>query len=148
MNSLAETYIREGKYAESETLLSRTLEIRRRVLGPENPDTLYAAGSLAICLSHEKQYEKAERLLREAIQDASKSGNTTDLGGLWYKFGRAAAVAGHKAAALEYLQKAGDLGYSEWLDMAKDDDLKSLRNDPRFSALITKAKERAAAGGL
>ena len=40
MNNLADVYDEEGKYAQAEALYSQTLEIQRRVLGPEHPDTL------------------------------------------------------------------------------------------------------------
>jgi hypothetical protein len=40
MNNLANVYAQQGEYGKAETLHTRILEIRRRVLGPEHPDTL------------------------------------------------------------------------------------------------------------
>ena len=37
MNALANVYAAQGKYAQAETLDNQTLEIRRRVLGPDIP---------------------------------------------------------------------------------------------------------------
>jgi non-specific serine/threonine protein kinase/serine/threonine-protein kinase len=48
MNNLANVYQYEGKYAQAEALFRQTLEIRRRVLGPEHPDTLGSMVNLAI----------------------------------------------------------------------------------------------------
>ena len=48
MNNLANVYDVQGKYAQAETLDSQTLEIQRRVLGPEHPDTLRSMNNLAI----------------------------------------------------------------------------------------------------
>jgi hypothetical protein len=38
MFNLANVYASEGKYAQAEALHSQTLEIRRRVVGPEHPE--------------------------------------------------------------------------------------------------------------
>ena len=40
MENLAGDLQSEGQYAEAEKLVRETLDIRRRVLGPEHPDTL------------------------------------------------------------------------------------------------------------
>ena len=40
MNNLANVYLAEGKYPQAEALYRETMEIQRRVLGPEHPDTL------------------------------------------------------------------------------------------------------------
>jgi len=141
MISLATIYYDQGKYAQAEALYSQTLEIRRRVLGPEHPDTLYTAELLAICLSHENEYARAEDLFRETIAQASHSGVRSVLALAWYNFACTEAVAGHTEHALEYLQKAANLGSVDILTMANDQDLKSMRDDPRFNALIAQAKD-------
>jgi hypothetical protein len=64
---------------------------------------------------------------------------------VWYNFACGTAIVGHREAAFDYLRKAADLGSQDVLTMATDDDLTSLRNDPRFTALIAQAKQRAAA---
>jgi len=62
----------------------------------------------------------------------------------WYSYACGAAVAGGRDRALEYLGKAADLGSPDVPNMASDEDLKSLRSEPRFTALIAQAKTRAA----
>ena len=47
MNNLAIVLCDEGRYAEAEKLHRETLDIRRRVLGPEHPDTLMSMNNLA-----------------------------------------------------------------------------------------------------
>jgi eukaryotic-like serine/threonine-protein kinase len=56
-----------GLYPHSEALLQQSLEIRRRVLGPENPDTLRSMHSLAWVLERQGRYQEAEKLDRQAI---------------------------------------------------------------------------------
>jgi tetratricopeptide (TPR) repeat protein/predicted Ser/Thr protein kinase len=144
MVDLADVYRLEGKYAQAEALYSQTLDIQRRVLGADNPATFSAGEQMAITLSYDKQFARAEALMQEIIQKASRSGEPAVLSGAWYTFACAAAVEGHTNAAMDYLRKADDLGNPDIANMAKDRDLKSLRKDPRFTALIAKAKQPAA----
>jgi hypothetical protein len=46
----------QGDYAEAEPLLSRTLEIQRRVLGLEHPDTLRSMNALAAVYYEQGKY--------------------------------------------------------------------------------------------
>jgi tetratricopeptide (TPR) repeat protein len=142
MVNLAIDYQLQGKYPQAEKLYDSVLELRRRKLGPENPDTLAAAGLLAICLSYEKEYAKAKDLVQEVIQKASQSSEQSSLALAWYNSASVEAAAAHKDVALEYLRKAADLGSRDILTMASDENLKALRGDPRFAALIAKAKEK------
>jgi len=52
--------------------------------------------------------------------------------------------AGHRDEAFEYLGHAIDYGLSAE-EVADDPDLKPLHGDPRFTALLARAKEKAAA---
>lgn len=47
MNIIGRTIFYRGKYAESESCYSQSLEIRRRALGSRHPDTLMALNGLA-----------------------------------------------------------------------------------------------------
>lgn len=144
MSSLADVYKSERRYPEAEALVSHVLEIRRRTLGPDHSDTLAAGGQLASILGYEKQRAEADALLQEMLPRASQSREQSALSTAWYNFADAAAVAGKTEAAIDYLRKAQDLGPQPATIMAADEDLKSLRKDPRFIALITKAKLLAA----
>jgi hypothetical protein len=46
---------------------------------------------------------------------------------------------------LQYLRHAVDLGFSVGVEMASDDDLKSLQGDPRFRALVQENSRQIAA---
>ncbi|PYX00856.1 MAG: hypothetical protein DMG86_11645 [Acidobacteria bacterium] len=142
---LADALVRENRYSDAETLRVQVLAISRRVFGPESPDTLAAMESLGVTLSYEKQYAKAENLFQESIQVAQSSSEKQVLAAAWYRFACGAAVAGHRDRALAYLGKAADLGWSGVAQIATDEDLRSLHGDPRFTALIAKAKTQAAA---
>ena len=145
MHTLALTLREEGHNAEAERLFRETLDIQRRVLGSDHPDTLDSIELLAMVLAREGRYGEAETLYDEAVQRASKAQAKGLLGLAWYNFACGAAVAGHRDEALEYLRRAVDLGSEYALDMDTDNDLKSVHGDPRFTALVAHAKERAAA---
>jgi eukaryotic-like serine/threonine-protein kinase len=144
LSYVADTLVREHRYSDAEKLRVEVLTVRRRVLGPEDPDTLLATGSLGITLTYEKEFAKAENLFQEALQVAQRSSDKGPLAAAWYSFACGAAVAGYRDRALEYLGKAADNGSQDVANMANDEDLKSLRRDPRFTALIAQAKTRAA----
>jgi serine/threonine protein kinase len=67
MSVMGDVYNNLGLYPRAQSLDQRAMEIRRRVLGPENPDTLRTVSNLAIVLQHEGDYAEAEKLDRETL---------------------------------------------------------------------------------
>jgi eukaryotic-like serine/threonine-protein kinase len=65
---MGSVYRNLGLYPQSESLLTRALEIRRRTLGPENPDTIAAGVKLAATLADAGKLAEAETLLRTAVE--------------------------------------------------------------------------------
>jgi serine/threonine protein kinase len=57
-----------GLYRQAESLLDRTVDIRRRVLGSKSPDTLRSASALSYVLEQEGHYKDAEKLQRETLE--------------------------------------------------------------------------------
>jgi non-specific serine/threonine protein kinase/serine/threonine-protein kinase len=56
-----------GLYAQAEDLLSRAVDIRRRVLTPDDPETLRSAVRLATIFRDEGKYADAEKLQRDTL---------------------------------------------------------------------------------
>ena len=54
-----------------------------------------------------------------------------------YNLACSLALAGRKEEALKALKRAADLGYTDFRHMKKDPDLQSLREDPRFQAIVS-----------
>jgi serine/threonine protein kinase len=144
-NELARVLELEGQYAEAEKLDRQTLDVQRRVLGPGNPQTIDTAQTLAMTLGRDGRYPEAETLFREEIQAAGKAGERAAVAAAWYNFACGAAVAGRRDEALDHLGQAIALGYNHADAIAADPDLKSLHGDPRFDALLAKARQGAAA---
>jgi eukaryotic-like serine/threonine-protein kinase len=67
MNNLANVYRANDDNAHAEPLYEETLKIRRRVLGPEDPQTLISINNLANVYWTEGDYQKAQALYTEAM---------------------------------------------------------------------------------
>jgi non-specific serine/threonine protein kinase/serine/threonine-protein kinase len=144
MNNLGLALENEGRVAEAEQEYRQTYEIERRTLDPEHSLTLNTLQLEAGALSREGRYEEAKKLYREAIEGGAKSKQPYQIGGAWFNFACGAVFAGHRDEAFEYLGHAIDYGLSAE-EVADDPDLKPLHSDPRFAALLARAKEKAAA---
>ncbi|KAI1320991.1 hypothetical protein F5Y16DRAFT_417212 [Xylariaceae sp. FL0255] len=66
--AVAESYSILGKYSQAEHLYRQTLELRERVLGRENPDTLTSMNNLAFVLRNQGRYEQAEAMYRQTLE--------------------------------------------------------------------------------
>ncbi len=148
MGNLAELLQIEGKNAEAETLVRQTLDIERRVLGPDHTDTLVTLKSLGTILKSEKKYPESEKVFRDALAGRRRAlgddhQNTAESA---YDLACALALEGKRDEAFTNLQFAFDHQLEPDLrkGMEKDDDLKSLRTDPRFAALDSQSPATAA----
>jgi len=60
----------------------------------------------------------------------------------WYNLGCVAAAAKRPDEAFQYLHQAVVLGYSDPDHLQQDEDLKPIRSDPRFAALVGEARKQ------
>jgi serine/threonine protein kinase/tetratricopeptide (TPR) repeat protein len=72
--TIGNTYLELGLYADSEKQMERALELRRRVLGEEHQDTLKSALELSEVYRHEGKYEKSEVLLNRLLEVDRRQG--------------------------------------------------------------------------
>ncbi len=135
----------EGHLAEAEAVNREAIEKVRNIANPDELQNLVAISHLALNLSRQGHYTDAEKLFREAIEIADKTKQQSAAAQAWYRFACAAALAGHRNDALDYLVHAVDNGFGrpDWI--ASDSDLKSLHGDPRFEALVARARQNTAA---
>ena len=68
MHNLAAEYRDAEKYAQAEPLFTRTIELRRRVLGEENPNTLLSMANLASLYRNQSRYTEAEQLYARVFE--------------------------------------------------------------------------------
>ena len=143
MDNLASILGDEKHYSEVLNLQQQALQADLPVLGPDHPYTLYSEANVGNYLSHKGHYAGGAKLFRQAIQTATKTNQPTVLATLWYHFGATAAAAGRRDDAFTYLSHAVDAGFSQVLTMQNDDDLKAVRQDHRFAALLAKVRQNA-----
>jgi hypothetical protein len=149
MNNLSNTLNFEGHYAEAEKLLRRTLDIKRRVLGPEHPETLRSMVNLATSMLHEGHYADAEKLERETLDIRRRvlGLEHPDTALSMYNLAVLELRMAKRDEALRLLRDAVNHGLSAGnaLGIERDPDFQSLHGDPRFDALVAEAHQRAAA---
>src|SRR6266853_2086760 len=68
MQVMGTVYDSLGLFSRAKDLEQQSLDIRRRVLGPENPDTLNSMNDLADALNHDGHYAEAVKLNRETLE--------------------------------------------------------------------------------
>jgi non-specific serine/threonine protein kinase/serine/threonine-protein kinase len=66
--TIGRVYRNLGLYPKAEPLLTKSVEIRRRVLGADHPDTLQSMDSLAVFYSQAGRYSEAEKLQTETVE--------------------------------------------------------------------------------
>ena len=74
MDNLAGSLQQQGRFAEAEQLERANYEIRRRVLGPEHPDTAVAKYNLACMAARQGKRDEALKLLRDAADHGLPAG--------------------------------------------------------------------------
>jgi hypothetical protein len=108
--------------------------------------------NLATSLRLEGDYSGAEKLQLQAldIQRRVRGPDNPDTAVSAYNLAVVEVRQGRLVEALSLLTEAIDHGLSpgDILTIEKDPDLKSLHGDPRFQALVSHAKDRAAAARM
>jgi eukaryotic-like serine/threonine-protein kinase len=67
MQVMGDVYFSLGLYPQAESLVRRAIDIRKRVLGQNNQDTLKSQASLTLLLDQESRYPEAEKIGRETL---------------------------------------------------------------------------------
>jgi serine/threonine protein kinase len=65
---MGEVYKNLGLYGPAESLTTKALEIRKRVLGPEHPSTLDSMASLGTVYDNQSRYAESERLRSRVLE--------------------------------------------------------------------------------
>jgi non-specific serine/threonine protein kinase/serine/threonine-protein kinase len=143
--NLAAALLGAKQLDEAEKLARNALAVEHRTLGDENPLTLDQMFILSNILQQLGRSTEAETLLRGAKDHQSKlygiDNPKTALS--TYTLGAWAALRGNREKALGLLREAVDHGLdaSTLQGMEEDADLKSLRGDPQFTAILADARQ-------
>ncbi len=138
-----------GTAGGREALFQHALDVQRRVLGPEHPQTIITMTNLAEAFEMAGDYAQAEKVLKPALEIERRTLGpahpSTALSE--YDLGCIEARLGHREEALSLLRESLDHGLPAWMakTVATEPDLESLHSDPRFEALAARANALATA---
>ncbi len=146
MEELAQAQSARGQHAGAEKLLLEAIAADRRALGPDHPQTLLAMSNLANVEARQGRYAESEKLQLETLAAARSAVGPSHplVARCLYNLASLSGRQGDRRKALGYLRQAIDqaLRPLELMQMAEDEDLKPLRGDPEFEALVREAKSR------
>jgi tetratricopeptide (TPR) repeat protein len=139
----------EGRHYEAEKLERESFDGMSQTLGPEQRDTLNTGLSLATILMHEGRYEEAAKLAQQAKETSRLVRGERDpiTAAATYTLARINAQQANLSVSFSLLQQSIDNGLSpnHLLQIEQTPDLKPLHGDPRWSVMVLKAKQHAAA---
>jgi non-specific serine/threonine protein kinase/serine/threonine-protein kinase len=72
MATISDVYTGLGLYRPAEQLARKSLDTRRRLLGPDHPDTLKSQFLTAVAADRQGRYPESEKLLRETLEAQRK----------------------------------------------------------------------------
>ena len=149
MGNLASTLVEEGKLSDADQLQQQTLDAERRTLGSDHFDTLMTLHQMGNLFKAEKRYRDAERAYRDALAGRRRAlgdshPHTAETA---YKLACDLALEGKRDEAFSNLRFAveHELNAGIRSGITKDEDLKSLRADPRFEQTLASSRRQAAA---
>jgi non-specific serine/threonine protein kinase/serine/threonine-protein kinase len=140
MTMLGLTLAKEGRYSEADKLQTQVIEIKSRVLGPTHNSTLQSMEMEALGLSRERRYADSEKIFRDVIETAEKTNQPGTVAEAWYNFACTEAARGRLDEAFADLNHAIENGLVSPGELSADPELKSVRGDPRFDAVVAKAR--------
>jgi non-specific serine/threonine protein kinase/serine/threonine-protein kinase len=148
VSNLANTLMDQHRAVEAEKLYRDTLAIEQRVLGPDHPNTFLATMGLASALTEQGQLKAAEALDRDLLKAQQRVLGPThpQVAMTEYNLAGLAALDGRKAEGLSLLNAALEHHLPPYIasQMGEDPDLRALRGDPRFEAMVASVKKPAA----
>ena len=144
MGNLAITLAKEGKFDEAEKLERDALTTAMRTAGPTALITRNSMSNLATTLAYEKRTDESIALFEKLLEAASKAEGPA-LRDAHYQYAAGLSILGRKDEAFRQLEEAVKAGFEDADQLSTDDDMKPLRGDPRFAAVVDEVKKKQAA---
>ena len=141
MGNLAITLAKEGKLDEAEKLLREAVATAMRTAGPTASITQNLITNLAATLASAKRADESIALFEKLLVYASQAEGPA-LRDAHYQYAAGLSALGRKDEAFQQLDEAVKAGFDDADRLSTDDDLKPLRSDPRFAALVEKIKKK------
>jgi eukaryotic-like serine/threonine-protein kinase len=139
---------RLGRFQEAEKLQQQSLAAEIKISGAESPRALEVMEALAGTLKRSGRLQQAIEMDRQVVAiEVRRFGiDTRQASVTAYNLACYLALARQKDEAFAYLNQSIDHRLQPVTELAieQDGDLNSLHSDPRWPALVAKAKEKAA----
>jgi serine/threonine protein kinase/tetratricopeptide (TPR) repeat protein len=132
------------QFAEAEKIYKDVLNIQVRTLGRDHPDTALSLYDLAEIYQAQKRYGDAISFYHQALDTNRKSlgpSHPYTLDTL-YSLTCVLNLNGEHESAFRALRELVDAGFSDAHRLETDEELKSLRSDPRFEAILAELQKR------
>jgi len=144
LNLLGQIFVAEHKYPEAETQYRQLVDLRTKALGPDHQETWDSIDDLALLRVREHHYAEGESVIRDQLAKRTQrfTAQSPRTAAAEYNLACALVIEGKRDEALSHLEAfVDDEPEPQTLrGMSSDDDLAPLRNDPRFVALVARAK--------
>ena len=110
MYTMGDVYTNLNLYDVAKSMLERSVEIRRRTLGPGAPETMQSLGALGWLLQQGGNYREAEKLLRESLDGRRRAlgPESRDTLHSAYRLASVLSSEGHYAEAEKLLRQTLD----------------------------------------
>jgi tetratricopeptide (TPR) repeat protein len=136
-----------GNLKQAEEQSKEVLDVQLRTQGRFHQHVVLSLFDLGEVYRKENRYADAIAEFQQAVEVSRKvfgpaNPSTTDS---LYGLASAYNLDGRPDKAIEILNQAVDVGYSDNKALVADQDLKSLATDPRFAAIVEHAEHNAAA---
>jgi tetratricopeptide (TPR) repeat protein len=95
----------------------------------------------ALGFSREERYADSDKIFHDVIETAEKTNQPATVAEAWYNLACTEAARGKLDEAFADLNRAIENGLISPGELSSDPELKSLRDDPRFDAVVAKARE-------
>lgn len=139
-SNLAGILIEEHRYAEAEKIAREKFDAQLRILGPRHTSTMDTRRQLARTMAYTQRYVEAVKPFQDVTEEENNPSGQGNRWLAWYGLACVAADANRPNDALGYLHEAINRGFEDGYGLGADDDLKSLRPNPKFQQLVTALK--------
>ena len=139
MNTLAITLSMEKKFGDAESVSREALAASMDSFGASDVQTVNATGNLALILAFERRPGESEALFKKAVASSSRAEGDL-VPQVFYAYAQGMAILGRADEAIVQLKQAVDHGFADKQQMAADDNLESLRTNPKYQAVIARMR--------
>jgi non-specific serine/threonine protein kinase/serine/threonine-protein kinase len=118
-------------------LMERGMSMREAVVGPDDLRVAWGLGRFADLLRDNGDFARAADLVERAlvIREAAHEPGHPEITESLLQLAKLRALLGERTEAIRFLRRAVKLGYAD-RSIARDPDLRSLRGEPEFDAIV------------